>query len=311
MLRAGLHVRRANYFPSLVSGKVRVCLAEKGAQYAGHHIDLIETGSYGTLSPELLRVNPAGTVPVLLVDGNPVYESHEQIRFIDANFEPRNSLAPPKGTEEHHIMQYWVDKGSLTAAISTKAMAESAGNCIPGLTLPLFMTMIQDIPVHKIAWGLLFHFDKKRPVMFLMMKARGVEVFAGSNNRFAFLLGASRQFMRSHLEEMESWLGTPLGDGRERPFLVGNQFTLADVSFVTIFERLRVGHYESLWADLPRVSAYWDRLQARPSYKTAVLDAEVECIRVGSERVAELKRTVPWFNDLLEGKAEKVRESKL
>ena len=66
---------------SLCSMKSRVCLAELGIPYEGHHIDLIETGFYQNIRPDLLDVNPAGTVPVLLHHGHPIYESHEQIRY--------------------------------------------------------------------------------------------------------------------------------------------------------------------------------------------------------------------------------------
>ena len=64
---------------SLCAKKARVCLAELGIDYKDHHIDLIETGSYEALTPEFLRVNPGGTVPVLVHNGHPIYESHEQI----------------------------------------------------------------------------------------------------------------------------------------------------------------------------------------------------------------------------------------
>ena len=51
---------------SLCSMKSRVCLAELGIPYASHPVDLIETGSYENIRPEFLRVNPGGTVPVLV-----------------------------------------------------------------------------------------------------------------------------------------------------------------------------------------------------------------------------------------------------
>jgi hypothetical protein len=66
---------------SLCSMKTRVCLAELRIPYRGHPIDLIETGRYETLSRHFLAVNPAGTVPVLVHRGHPIYESHEQIRL--------------------------------------------------------------------------------------------------------------------------------------------------------------------------------------------------------------------------------------
>ena len=280
------------------SGKVRICLAEKSVSFKSHHIDLIETGSYETLSPKFLQVNPAGTVPVLVSEGHPVYESHEQIRFID-QIVPKGSLSPPEGTEERKTMDYWVDKSTLVSDTLQQTLYQRAGSCVPGLTLPLFMTMILDIPSWKIAWGILFHPDRKRPLLFLSLKHRGLAMFA-AGAQLARFVELSRKAMRGHLEEIEAWLATPLASGEKREFLAGTAFSLADVGFVTIFERLRVGHYQSLWADLPHVTAYWDRLRARPSYKVAVADVELECIRVGSERVAKLKAENPWLDDLLE-----------
>lgn len=66
---------------SLCSMKVRVCLAELGIRYASHPVDLVETGRYENIRAPFLRVNPAGTVPVLVHRGHRVYESHEQIRY--------------------------------------------------------------------------------------------------------------------------------------------------------------------------------------------------------------------------------------
>ena len=48
-----------------------------------HLVSLPSSGSYETKMPWFLRINPAGTVPVLIHDGHPVYESHEQIVYID------------------------------------------------------------------------------------------------------------------------------------------------------------------------------------------------------------------------------------
>ena len=70
-------------YPGLVEGAVvgypddvmgeRICAvvvpkpgAELGIDHILHHIDLIETGSYQTLSREFLAVNPAGLVPLLV-----------------------------------------------------------------------------------------------------------------------------------------------------------------------------------------------------------------------------------------------------
>ena len=67
---------------SLCSRKVRICLHETGLDYESKHIDLIETGKYEVASKEFLKINPSATVPVLLHNGRPIYESHEQIKYI-------------------------------------------------------------------------------------------------------------------------------------------------------------------------------------------------------------------------------------
>ena len=68
---------------SLCSGKVRVVLAEKNIPYKANHIHLIETGWYQNASPEFLKINPGATVPVLVHDGHPVYESHDQVEYAE------------------------------------------------------------------------------------------------------------------------------------------------------------------------------------------------------------------------------------
>ena len=79
---------------SLCSKKTRVCLSELSIDYVSHHVDLIETGRYENVSREFLKVNPAGLVPVLVYQGHPVYESHEQIAFASARSDDPNLLVP-------------------------------------------------------------------------------------------------------------------------------------------------------------------------------------------------------------------------
>ena len=159
---------------SLCSKKLRVCMAELDLDYESHPIDLIETGSYETLSRHFLAVNPAGTVPVLVHNGHPVYESHEQIRYAADHAGEDSEALVPEEEQLRREMQIWVDLASLTGDDPLAAMAESAGNCVPGITLPLFASMLKEIPTHRILVGLLFHRLRFRPFLFLLMKAAGL-----------------------------------------------------------------------------------------------------------------------------------------
>jgi hypothetical protein len=57
---------------STCSQKVRLCFAEKGLTYVDRHVEFRDGG---LLSPEYLKLNPNGVVPMLVHDGNPVIDS--------------------------------------------------------------------------------------------------------------------------------------------------------------------------------------------------------------------------------------------
>lgn len=280
---------------SLCSMKTRVCLAELGIPYASHAIDLIETGSYQTLSRDFLKVNPAGTVPVLVHDGHPVYESHEQIRYAAAHAAPDAPSLVPSDPALRARMERWIDRSSLTAD-PIRFPATSIGNVVPRLTLPLFAAMIEKIPYRRIVEGLLFHFDKKRPVMFLVLKARGLEKFH-TLGPLVRLVAEGREYAAAHLDELERELAASGG-----PWILGPTFTLADVSWMVVFERLRQADYEDLFLGegrRPHCVAYWERWKARPSYARAILGHSHPLIDHGTRRLRAAKAAAPALHAAL------------
>ncbi len=287
---------------SLCSKKTRVCLAELGITYKSHHIDLIETGSYENISRCFLRVNPAATVPVLVHNGHPVYESHEQIVYAAEQVAAQpgvnlDAALTPADPEKKQLMDYWVHKGSLVGDNPVAAMHETAGNTVPGLTLPIFAAMIAHIPGYRILEGLLFHRIKQRALFFLMLKLQGINKLP---NRAPLRKGISRSraALHQHLDELEAVLAA--ADG---PWIVGQQFTLADVSMMVIFSRLDEGDWveEFLTAERPAVTAYWRALRERPSYTRAILEHSHPLVARARETIVQLKRTSPQFREALLG----------
>lgn len=281
---------------SLCSKKIRVCLAELNVDHGSHHIDLIETGSYENLSREFLIVNSAGTVPVLVHRGHPIYESHEQIRYAaDHCGEEANRLVP-EDADRVEEMQIWVDRASLTGDNPIAAMAASAGNCIPGLTLPLFSAMVEEIPVHRILTGLLFHRLRVRPMIFLAMKLLGIRRLKRMKPAVGAIQNSVRH-MKVHLDALELKL-------EENPgvWILGDMFSLADISWVVIFDRMREADCSDVFlgGDLrPRVTAYRDRLFARASYAKGIWNHEHPAVRRGTERLREAKNADPQLHALL------------
>ena len=75
------------------------------------------------------------------------------------------------------------------------------------------------------------------------------------------------------------------------PWITGAQFTLADVSWAVIFERLREADWtaELLGPERPALVAYWERLRARPSYREAMDRHQHPLVRAGSARIVAEK----------------------
>jgi glutathione S-transferase len=284
---------------SLCSMKTRVCLAELGIPYRSHPIDLIETGAYQNIRAPYLRVNPGGTVPLLVHEGHPVYESHEQIRYAARHAPPGSPSLLPADAALRAEMERWIDRSSLSGDPMTEG-AKSAGNAVPGLTFPLFAAMIDRIATWKILEGLLFHFDKRRPLLFLALKSVGLPRL-GVLRPVVEAMARSRRQLGVHLDALEEQLEKTGG-----PWILGESFTLADVSWLVIFERLVQADCLPVFVGegrRPACDAYWRRLTARPSYRAAILEHSHPTIAYGTTRLHRAKAADPALREVIEGKA--------
>ncbi|MGH0033677.1 MAG: glutathione S-transferase family protein [Myxococcota bacterium] len=282
---------------SLCSMKARVCMAELGIPYASHPIDLIETGSYENIGRAFLAVNPGGTVPVLVHRGHPIHESHEQIRYAALHAPAGSPSLVPEDPALRAEMERWIDRASITEDPLAQG-EQSIGNTVPGLTLPLFASMIERVPYRRILEGVLFHFDKRRPFMFLAFKLAGLERM-GRLAPARRLIARSRRQAEVHLDALEAQLETTGG-----PWILGPFFSLADVSWLVVFERLvQVDNLEAFLGGgrRPRCAGYWQRLKQRPSYRQAIAGHPHPTIEYGTRRLREVKDGAPTLQAVLEG----------
>ena len=269
---------------SLCSKKVRVCLAELGLDYKAHHIELIETGCYETISRHFLKVNPAGILPVLVHNGHPIYESHDIIDYIASQNQDADQPLVPSAPELREQMEVWKDLASLKGENPVEDLSTSAAACVSVLTVPLFAAGIAAIPYRYIFESVLFHRIRFRAVMFLTLKVVGLAGML-KLGKIDGAMRSAKKHLHVHLGELEQHLA----DGRS--WIVGEEISLADVSWLVLFERL----LEADWyADFlggqayPSVQAYWQRLQQRPSYHHAI-----ECFRhpLVTEATHRIQRT--------------------
>jgi hypothetical protein len=194
-------------------------------------------------------------------------------------------------------MDRWIDASSLTED-PIRYPEKSIGNTVPRLTFQLFAAMIEEIPYRNILEGLLFHFDKRRPLLFLALKARGLERFH-TLKPVLELLAVGRRHVDAHLDTLEAQLARSGG-----PWILGAPFTLADVSWMVIFERLRQVDNEHVFLGdgrRPACTAYWERLKQRPSYAEAIVGYPHPLIDHGIRRLREVKAADPALRRALEG----------
>ena len=280
---------------SLCSKKIRMCLAELGIDYKSHHIDLVETGRYENISRKFLKVNPGGLVPVLVHNGHPIYESHDQIRYALSKSVNNNSLVQPQNNEEQELVDHWIERTSLKGNDPISNMKSSAGNAAPGLTLPIFAAMMRSIPASRLIEGFLFHRFKQRPMIFLVLKLAGVSKLPKIAPMVKIMRSAS-QAMHDHLDQLESDLKKIPGT-----WLAGSQFSLADIGLAAIFDRLAEStmHNKFINESRPLVLDYCGKLMARESYILAIKNHAHPLTTKGTEHILAQRKKNQELDELL------------
>mgnify|MGYP000532356234 CR=1 FL=1 len=91
------------YAPGTASLCVHQFLLELGID---HRLEKVDTEAKQQKSPEYLKLNPAGVVPTLIVDGAPVIEC-AALTLLLAERHPEAALEPARGTRERATYLQW------------------------------------------------------------------------------------------------------------------------------------------------------------------------------------------------------------
>jgi glutathione S-transferase len=251
---------------STASGRVRLALAEKGQKYDSRHVNLA-AGEHQ--AADYLKVNPAGLVPALVHDGRAVTESSIICEYIeDALPGPALSPQDPWLRARMRLWARRVDEGlhdpgivAITNGIGFRARHQAriaAGEDLRARLRTIGSPSRRELIMHVVQGG---------PTCQAVVDALKV--------------------YRRLCLDMEEALG-PGG------WLLGVQFSLADIALVPYIARLALMELDWLWEDLPHVSDWWGRVQARSSYRPAIHawyeSADREDLRSGGQAVRDLLR---------------------
>jgi len=230
---------------STCSQKVRICLAEKGLAWTGHHLNLRR---FDQLKPEFLALNPAGLVPVLVDGGHVLTESRIINEYLEDAY-PRPRLSP-EGAYARARMRLW-----------TKFADEVATEAVK---LPSFVKNIQP------------ELQRMPRAEVLAAIERMPEASVRARWRKAASEGISADDLKpsiARLVEMVERMDCAL---RDAPWLAGDEFSLADIDIAPFAQRLVRIDLFGLVAGRPRVNDWYARMTSRPAYAGAMPPAGSE-----------------------------------
>lgn len=226
---------------STCSQKVRLALAEKGVKYESVVLNLRAGDQY---DPGYRKLNANAVVPTLVNGEDVITESTVINEYIDEAFD--GPALRPQRPAERAAMRCWtrqLDEG-LHAAIVVLSFCIAFRNDFQSRTedeMDAFYRMMNN------------------PVKEKFYRA----ALANGMDHEGFVPAVLRY--RKLLQDMESAL-----DGCE--WLAGQSCSLADIGVVPYLLRLEHLGLAGMWTELPEVSAWYDRVRRRSSYRTAVTD---------------------------------------
>ena len=224
---------------STCSQKVRICLAEKELAFEDIRLDLGKNKDH--LKPKYLKLNPNGVVPTLIDDGQVIIDSSVICEYLDERY-PAIRLSP-NDVVERAKMRAWMRyfEEVPTAAVRVPSFNMGFLPRFAGLDRARFEAEQADIrPIRK-------HFYRRM----------------GTS-------GFKRAEVEAALQQISNTcarMDTALAHG---PWLLGAQYTLADIVVTPSIDRMADLGYSGIWTEkYPRVTDWYARMQARPAFQKA------------------------------------------
>jgi glutathione S-transferase len=232
----GLHLFHADM--SNCSMRVRMVLHEKNLPWTSHHLDLRKKEA---VTPEYFGIHPKGLVPTLVHDGVVHIESNEIIEYLDEAF-PDPPLQPKSPTERGQ-MRDWLRTATE-------------------IHVPAVKTLIYTRKIGKV-----LRKNEEEDAKYRSLQ-RDPELLdfhahATSGN------GLPQERVDAAEETLVRLFGKVEDELSQHEWLVGDRFSLADISWVPLYHTL-IG-VDFPFHEYPHISAWAAAIRERPSFQEGVL----------------------------------------
>jgi glutathione S-transferase len=241
---------------SICCQMARLTFAEKGIPYARQTIDIMETAEQ--FEPWYTALNPRAVVPTLRIGDEIVTDTIRIVHRLDADFDgPRLTPADADGAAAMEAMM--ADIMGLHYGVLLYARRLDADGKSPTV----------------VARG---HFLRQQRETY-PERAELLDRRIAGNDRLQQILADPAE-VEAHVDGAKALVGRLDAALADASFVVGDGYSLADPFATAALARFRLHGFDTWWSggDNPHVAAYYDRIQARPSW------AEAGVIDSGSER---------------------------
>jgi glutathione S-transferase len=225
---------------SVCSQKARVGFYEKGLPFESVVLDLAAGDQF---KPAYMRLNPNAVVPTLVDDGKVVIESSIIIQYLD-DLAPTPRLMPDGAYPAARVRHWLLRSLEIHASVNSLSFATAYRLGLMKLPREEREEIYRRIPDPAKA-------DKRRDLVEKGVASSHVD-------------DAIRSFARV-FRDMDADLAAG------GPWLMGAQYTLADVNLIAYIDRLDRLGLSGFWRTRhPDVGEWLERSRARPSYKEAI-----------------------------------------
>ena len=228
---------------STAAQKVRLALAEKGLEWESH---IIETSldKREQHDPGYLKLNPRGVVPTLVHDGKVICESNVILEYLDDVF-PAHPLRPDDPFERAE-MRLWTRRIDDGLHIDSRII----GQCI----------------------AMRYRFLEADPAVVERHYREMPEGLRRKNDLINNELGVESPLLPDAIATFKALFHEIDAAVADRDWLVGDMFSLADISMVVYVNRLASFQMAPLWDELTRFKNWNARIMERRTYVTAVTE---------------------------------------
>lgn len=255
---------------SACAAKVRFALAEKKLDWKGHYVDILAGEQF---DPRFLAINPKGVVPVLVHAGRVIRESTVICEYVEEVF-PEHALYPADP---------WL---RAQVRIWTKAVDEELHPACSAITYVVSHR-------HTILRNGAGSFDA-------FLKQGASEGHAARERKWRWIHeGLAAPGAADYIRLYEGYLRKMEEALKSSAWLVGTQFTMADVALTPYLNRLAALSMQAMWEGgrLPHVADWFARVQARSTFAPALEQWVPETLR--EEMAANGRRSWPEVRALL------------